>query len=141
RVLAAWTLTDLLQHRAVELVAASGRDPALRDRAQRRRAQPALDHRALPEDRAGAELGERLPVDLEREHTVEHEEHLVAGLALLRQQRARLELPDRRLVAPAHDQTRQLTLERSLDRRHERGTVRRSPGRIASERLAVPLLE
>src|SRR5262249_23309936 len=74
---------ELFERGAVELIAAHHGDPALRRRPQCRRALPAFQNRAFAEDRAGAELRQRLAIDLDREHAVEHEEHLAAVLTLL----------------------------------------------------------
>ena len=67
----------------VDLIGSSDRDPARGLRFEGRGADATFEHGALAEDRAGADLGDRLAVDEHREHTVEEEEEVVARLALL----------------------------------------------------------
>ena len=55
---------------------------------------------ALAEHRAGPELGDRLTVDLDRDHAVEDQEQLVAHVALLHERLVRRDLLDPRLRAP-----------------------------------------
>ena len=59
------------------------------DGAQRARAPAALEHRALAEDRAGPELGERFAVDLDRQHAVEQQVQLASRAGPARRARGR----------------------------------------------------
>jgi hypothetical protein len=51
--------------------------------AQRRHAPALVQQRHLAQDRARADLGHRLAVDLHLEHSIEQQEQLLALLALL----------------------------------------------------------
>ena len=64
---------DLLERRGVQLLAGNADHLACGLRAQRRRASPALELRALADDRTWAKLTHHLTVDDDLEDSVEHE--------------------------------------------------------------------
>ncbi len=94
-----------------------------------------------PRTAPGPELGHDLAVDLDREHAVEDEVQLLAGVALLGERLAPAELLHLGLDAAPHDLHRQLPLERRLDRSRERGRLLVAPRRMLPERVPVPGLE
>src|SRR5262245_29632292 len=129
------------QYIPVDLVGAGDGDAARGHRLERGRTLPALQHRALAEDRARTDVRERLAIDDHAQHSVEEQEQLVTGLSLFDERGSLLQRADLGLGLGAHDPRRQLTLERGLDRRHERPRVAVAPRGVLPERVAVPVLE
>ena len=84
------TLRQLREVVEVELLGGRHGDAAGGDGPQRRGALAAFEHGSLAEHRAGAELGDRLAVDLDRQDAVEQEEQLGARCTLLDQELAGL---------------------------------------------------
>ena len=80
----------------------------------------ALDESAFAEDRARPDLGDRLTVDLDREHAVEQQEERVPIVALLGERLADLELVGALNRAPSRISVREsFALEGRLDLGHE----------------------
>src|SRR2546425_451379 len=79
----------------------------LRRSAQRGRAKPGLDQRALTEEGAGAEVSDDFAVHYCLENAVEQEEHLVTLVTLLDKNLALLQLLVPGLCALAHQLLRE----------------------------------
>src|SRR5262249_25159771 len=139
-LLAAVPGAELLERRVVDLIGARDGDADLRQRVQRPGACT-FEDRPLADDRAGADLRERLTVGDDLQHAVEEEEELVAGVALLDEVLALLHRPDLGLLAALHDRRRELAFERGLDRGDEGLGVLVTPRCVESRRGAVPVLE
>src|SRR6266568_3517771 len=103
---------DLRKLPLVGVAARHRNDPAGGECAERRRPRAFFDHRPLTEDRARTDLCDRLSVDLDREHAVEHQEHLVAGCALLDEGVALRDVAAF-LLGAADDDRPELALERA----------------------------
>src|SRR2546421_2742705 len=101
----------------------------------------ALEQRTLAQQRAGADLGDLVAVDLDVDDTVEEQEELVALRALGYERLSLLEVASLELLALAHDRDRELTLELRLDGGRERRRVLLAPWCLLSVRLLVPLGE
>ena len=107
---------------------------------QRGRPPPALEHRPLADQRARAEVGDLLAVDVHLDDAVEQQVDGVGLLALLGERGALLQLADLRL-ALAHDHPRQLPLHGRLDLGDEGRRVLAAPRAEVAEGVAVPVLE
>ncbi len=85
--------------------------PAPRAGPEGRRSRAIHERRSLPDDGAGADLGDLAIVDLDDEDPVEDQEHVRAGLALLHEALALRDRPDRglraaaRMIAPDSDRS------------------------------------
>src|SRR6266540_128531 len=132
---------ELLERSGVDLVGPDLDDFRRGDGPEGRGAFSTLHNGPLTEDRAGADLGDGLAVDLGGEHSVDDEIELVACLALLDERFVDLESSRLRRRPLAHDRARELTFQRGLDLGHERRRVLVAPRRVLAERLAVPLVE
>ena len=84
---------QLLERRRLDVVGARDHDLRGRDGPERRRPLAALDERPGAEDRAWADLGHGLTVDLDAEDPVEQEVDAVALVALFGERLVDLELP------------------------------------------------
>src|SRR6478672_8585237 len=116
-------------------------DPNWRRCPDRCRALAALQQRAFAEQRAWADLGNLVAVDLDVDHTVEEQEELVALRAFGHECLTLLDLASLELLALAHDRDGELTLELRFDRGRQRRRVLFAPRRVLSVRLLVPLGE
>ena len=86
----------------------------------------------------GPSLADVLAVDFRDEHAVEDEVELVAGLALLDEDLADVQLAPGEIGVAAHELARELPFERALRRRHERLGLLVAPRRVLAVRLAIP---
>src|SRR5437588_1519654 len=134
-------LRQLLESHAIDGVAGHDGHARRRRRSQRRLPRAAFQKRPFADERAGADLGHLLAVDLDREDTVEQEVQLVPRRALLDERLSGLEpLPLRRCAA-LHDLAREAPLELALRGGHDGRSVFLAPGRPLAVRLAIPGLE
>src|SRR5215207_2936803 len=130
---------DLGEGVPVELVAGDHGDPAGRDRPQGGRAPAPLEQGHLADHGAGAELGDRLAVDLDPQHAVEEQVHVGAGLALLDQDLVALQAPEAGLAVD--DGHRQPPLQGRLGRHHQRRGVLVAPRGARPLGLPEPAVE
>ena len=133
-------LADLGQLVEVELHLAGFGDLAGAHGDQCGRALPALEDGPLADERARAEVGDLLAVDVHLDDAVEQQVDGVGLLALGGERGALLQLADLGL-ALAHDHPRQLPLHRRLDLGDERRRVLAAPRAVVAEGVAVPVLE
>src|SRR6266566_321572 len=101
----------------------------------------ALEQRTLAQQRAGADLGDLVAVDLDVDDTVEEQEELVSLRSLGHERLSLLEVASLELLALAHDRDRELALELRFDGGRQRRRVLFAPRRVLAVRLLVPLSE
>ena len=116
-------------------------DPGTRARGERRGSRAAQQQCTLADNRTRPDLADVLAVDLRDEHAVEDEVELIAGLALLDEDLADVQLAPGEIGVAAHELARELPFERALRRRHERLGLLVAPRRVLAVRLAIPGLE
>src|SRR6266568_1247150 len=97
----------LRQGGLVDRVARHHGDADRRRCPNRRSSLAALEERALAQQRAGADLGHLVAVDLDIDDTVEEQEELVALRALGHKRLSLLEVASLELLALAHDRDRE----------------------------------
>src|SRR2546423_7198081 len=114
-VLAPVRRREFRQRGLIDLVRRDHGNAQRRRRQQGRRPLAALEQRPLAKQRAGADLGDHVAVDLDVNDAVQEQEELAALVALLHKRIALLDLAARELLALAHDRRGPLALELGLD--------------------------
>ena len=132
---------EILELRAVDQLGRDDDDPGTRARGERRGSRAAQQQCTLADNRTRPDLADVLAVDLRDEHAVEDEVELIAGLALLDEDLADVQLAPGEIGVAAHELARELPFERALRRRDERLGLLVAPRRVLAVRLAIPGLE